>query len=113
MCDDQMDLTVWLEPDGSFHGFQLCYDKDGRERAFTWMVAGGFSHHAVESGETKPNSKRTPILVAESHVPLETIKREFLERSSKLDSMVREFVAAKLDKYELEEHVGTSPKSPG
>jgi hypothetical protein len=44
MADDYFDLIVWYEPDGGVHGFQLCYDKPGRERALTWTLVDGFRH---------------------------------------------------------------------
>jgi len=104
MSDEYMDLIVWLEADGGFHGFQLCYDKTGDERALTWLASRGFSHHAVESGDTSPNANCTPILVADGHMPVETVSREFARRSSKLDPKIRELVTARLDEYGLQQH---------
>ena len=33
IADEYFDLIVWYEDDQTIHGFQLCYDKPGRERA--------------------------------------------------------------------------------
>ena len=104
MSDDYMDLIVWLEPDGDFHGFQLCYDKTGKERALTWVARRGFSHHAVESGDTNPNANCTPILVADGHMPVEMVSREFARRSSKLAPEIRALITARLDEYGLHLH---------
>ena len=34
--DEEFDLIVWYGDDRSLVGFQLCYDKQDRERALTW-----------------------------------------------------------------------------
>jgi hypothetical protein len=99
LSDDYFDLIVWLEPDGGFHGFQLCYDKTGLERAFTWTAARGFSHHVVQSGDTDPNANCTPVLVPDDHMPVATVSREFAGRSIRLEPPLRELVMAKLDEY--------------
>jgi hypothetical protein len=52
IADEYFDLIVWYEDDQTIHGFQLCYDKPGRERALTWTRAGGFQHTAIDSGES-------------------------------------------------------------
>lgn len=96
-----MDLIVWLDPNDQFHGFQLCYDKTGKERALTWVNTHGFCHHAIDSGETYPSANCTPILVADGCMPVEMIRREFLQRSNELDPKVRELVLTKLGEYGL------------
>ena len=35
ISDDYFDFIVWYETDVQIYGFQLCYDKSGRERALT------------------------------------------------------------------------------
>src|SRR5262249_21208587 len=52
--DAVMELIVWYSPGGEVRGFQLCYDRDGRERAFTWHVDAGMAHTAVDDGEESP-----------------------------------------------------------
>ena len=70
----EIDLFVWLGDDGSPSGFQLCYGKQMREHALTWTPAAGFSHMAVDGGESRPGRyKGTPILVANGAVDLEGI----------------------------------------
>ena len=104
MSDDYMDLIVWLDPKNHFHGFQLCYDKTGKERALTWVATRGFFHHAVEPGDTNPHANCTPILVADGCMPVEIVRQEFLQRSNELDFQVRELVLAKLEDYGLHQH---------
>jgi hypothetical protein len=62
MTDEYFDLFVWYEEDGTIHGFQLCYDKPGTERAITWLRTGRLSHTLVDSGEDKPGANRIPVL---------------------------------------------------
>jgi len=104
MSDDYMDLIIWFEADGRVHGFQLCYDKTGEERALTWVATRGFSHHAVESGDTNPNANCTPILVADGHMPVEAVSREFTRRSAELEPEIRKLVTARLDEYAVQQH---------
>lgn len=59
------DLIVWVREDESAEGFQLCYDKDAREHALTWMPGRGFSHTAVDPGDNPSRHKGTPLLVAD------------------------------------------------
>ena len=69
IADEYFDLIVWYEAAGAIHGFQLCYDKPGRERALTWTRERGFSHTAIDSGESRPTANRTPILVPDGVFP--------------------------------------------
>lgn len=62
---DDFDLIVWLNGDGAFAGFELCYDKQQAEHSILWDPAGGFRHMAVDDGESRPGRyKATPMHVA-------------------------------------------------
>ncbi len=98
--DDYFDLIVWYESEGQIHGFQLCYDKTGRERALTWSQERGFLHTAVDSGESKPTANRTPVLVTDGAFPFEQVRREFTTRSSLLPAEIRELVLVRVRDYE-------------
>jgi hypothetical protein len=99
--DDYFDLIVWHDWDQTIRGFQLCYDKPGRERAFTWTVEEGFRHDAVDSGEMTPEANRAPVLTASAAFPLEQVRGEFEVRSATLDSQLRELVLAKLREFDF------------
>lgn len=101
MCDDYFDLFVWFRADGEFYGFQLCYDKEDRERALTWLSDRGFSHFAVDSGEANPNRNCAPMMVLDGCMPVELVRAKFLRQSRELDTKIRELVVAKLDEYGL------------
>lgn len=90
ISDEYFDLIVWYESEDQIHGFQLCYDKPGRERALTWKRDRGFLHTAVDSGESKPTANRTPMLVADGVFPVEQVRSEFIARSNLLPAEIRE-----------------------
>jgi hypothetical protein len=61
--DDYFDLIVWFGEEDEIVGFQLCYDRRGEQKAFTWQQEFGYMHHRVDQGEDKPGKlKATPIL---------------------------------------------------
>jgi hypothetical protein len=97
--DDYFDLIVWGESGVGPLGFQLCYDKPGREHALTWTAKGGFSHAAIDGGEASPFSNSTPILVADGHFPAETVRRQFLWRSAEMDPQIRDMVLEKIEEF--------------
>lgn len=93
------DLIVWYAEDGSIYGFQLCYDRQGRERALTW-TPGGFSHNRIDAGERRGfRYKRTPLLVADGRFDASAMTRRFLEISAALPPEIREFVSGKLAEH--------------
>ena len=59
--DNYFDLIVWYDDERKLVGFQLCYDKDGRERALTWTHEHGFQHNRIDSGEIAGHIKMTPV----------------------------------------------------
>jgi hypothetical protein len=99
LTDDFFDLIVWYEPGGAIHGFQLCYDKPGREHAFTWLVDRGFTHSSVDGGEFGPLSNGTPILTQGGNFQSDIVRREFLLRASRIDPVIHELVLAKIDAF--------------
>jgi len=99
LADEYFDLIVWYQPDGGIDGFQLCYDKLRKERALTWIASQGFSHLAIDAGESKPRSNRTPMLVADGVFPAELVQAEFARRSQLIDEDLRRLVLDKIDEY--------------
>ena len=106
IADEYFDLIVWDEPDGAIHGFQLCYDKPGRERALTSTRERGFLRTAIDSGESRPTANRAPILVPEGVFPAQDVRREFLVRGALLPAEIRELVLTRIAEY-------TGPQLPG
>ena len=97
--DAVMELIVWYSPAGVVRGFQLCYDRDGRERAFTWHVDAGMSHTAVDEGDDSPLRNDAPILVPDSPARTESALAQFKERSGGLEPALATLVAEKIEEY--------------
>jgi hypothetical protein len=97
--DDYFDLIVWGVSADTLIGFQLCYDKPGRERALTWKRDKGLSHMAVSGGDTSPLGNYTPILVPDGEFPADMVTRQFLWRSAGIDSWIRDLVMEKIGEY--------------
>jgi hypothetical protein len=97
--DAVMELIVWYSPEGVVRGFQLCYDRDGRERAFTWHVDAGISHTAVDEGEETPLRNDAPILVPDGVPRTERVLEQFQERARDLEPELAALVKEKLEEF--------------
>jgi hypothetical protein len=94
------DLIVWYDGDGSLWGFQLCYDRNNRERALTWTKDKGYSHLKVDDGEVEPlTAKRTPILVPDGVFDSKSALERFLAISKSVPEDVVRLVVEKLEGY--------------
>ena len=97
--DNSMDLVVWYEDDVII-GFQLCYDKQGVEKALTWKKKTGYMHDQVDDGEGRPGKyKSTPILVMDGVFQANIVSDSFKEQSAEIDSEIVKFVTTKLNEY--------------
>ncbi|WP_374347160.1 hypothetical protein [Chitinimonas sp.] len=86
------DLIVWLSEDEQIAGFQLCYDKQGKERALTWLD-GRLSHAAVDSGDTPGlGAKTAPILVRDGKPDMALILSRFMRESGNLPAEISAIV---------------------
>jgi len=97
--DEYFDLIVWYNDDGRLIGFQLCYDKEERERALTWTLARGFQHDMVDAGEVPGHSKMTPIIVADGAFNAAPVARRFREASASIEPGIASFVYERLSAY--------------
>lgn len=94
--DDYFHLFVWIDASGKVVAFQLAYDRARRERALSWSVADGFRHHRVDSGDSSPFHRRTPLLISGGVCPIRTVAREFDHRSEDMQAAIRDFILGKL-----------------
>jgi hypothetical protein len=104
VTDEYFDLYVWFHPDRSIYGFQLCYDKPGTERAFTWIPSRGSRHALVDSGEECPDTNSAPILLAGGSFNAGAVLEQFILRSSSVDACIRDVVI-----QALQEAAGSQP----
>jgi hypothetical protein len=99
--DDYFDLIVWLNPDGSAHGFQLCYDKTGDERSLTWRSSGTYSHNGIDDGEGRPfRHKSAPIAVPDGVFNASDVAKRFLKESEALPEDIRSLVLEAIRQYQ-------------
>jgi hypothetical protein len=93
--DEYFDLIVWYDR-GRIQGFQLCYDKGGRERALTWR-GEGFTHHAVDTGEDdRRGFKATPILVADGLLDRDDLAERFRQSGQALEPGLTAWILEKI-----------------
>ena len=92
-----IDLFVWLDSHDSPTGFQLCYDKQHREHALTWTMKSGFSHMAVDGGESRAaRHKGAPILVANGAIDAQQLLEDFRRESRLLPVEFVQMVEARV-----------------
>jgi len=97
---NEFDLIVWFSEDGSVHGFELCYDKQGKERSIRWSNSDGFHHMAVDDGEQiLGKHKETPILVADGFFDAKQVHSKLSEVSHLLPEEIAEFVLTAIKRY--------------
>jgi len=94
--DENLEIVVWYEESGAIFGFQICYDPRERPRALTWTQKRGFSHAAIDGGEDKPTSNRTPMLSPSHDYDAAKLRDAFQSASGGLPAHERTFIEAKL-----------------
>src|SRR4051794_11827944 len=97
--DDYFDLYVWYHSDNTIFGFQLCYDKTGDQRAFTWLSTGDFRHERVDPGESSPLASRSPTITHACPFDPWPVRYEFDLRSSQLDPTLHALILERLDAF--------------
>ena len=96
----EFDLIVWFSTDGALLGFELCYDKQGKERSLRWSNSAGFQHMAVDDGEQIFGKyKETPVLVADGLFDAKLVHSNFSEVSHFLPDEIADFVLTAIKQY--------------
>ncbi|MGA2976960.1 MAG: hypothetical protein ABSF77_16760 [Spirochaetia bacterium] len=90
--DEYFDLIVWYDDDHSLIGFQLCYDKQNRERALTWTLDHGFQHNRIDSGEVPGHAKMTPVIIADGVFSRDPVAERFRKASRDMDPDIARLV---------------------
>ncbi len=97
--DDFFDLIVWYDQKKKIVGFQLCYDRFGKEHALTWHINRGFSHDRISTGFDEYHTLGAPVLQPDRAFPLSDVMERFRLSSADLDGEIVELVSGKLDEY--------------
>ncbi len=82
--DEFFDLYTWESYDGDLKGFQLCYGKDGTQRALRWSPDKGYRHEGVDAPEDKPGRAMSAIFVADGVFDHNRIAARFDENATEL-----------------------------
>lgn len=91
-CDNYFDLIVWYKEE-EIIGFQLCYDRAGSPRAWTWQKDCGCRHNGIDDGDDPLLTyKTTPILVSDGVFDLANLKPRFVAAARALPAEIRERV---------------------
>ncbi len=98
--DDDFDLVVWFDSDGTISGFQLCYNKKENQYALTWHNDEGYRHNMVDNGEKTPGKyKAAPILIDNGRFHGKKIVENFYNASQNLEKKIADFVYEKIAGY--------------
>lgn len=97
---NDFDLIVWLNDNGTFAGFELCYDKTRTEHSLAWRPPAGFAHMTVDEGEHRPGRyKATPVLVPDGQFDAPRIYSAFAKESHSLPKDVAAYVLQTLEQH--------------
>ena len=97
--DEYFDLYTWETYDGDLLGFQLCYAKQGSERALRWSAKSGYRHEGVDAPEDKPGRAMSALFVADGAFDPDGVGRRFEDASIELPAKVKGFVLEKIRAY--------------
>jgi hypothetical protein len=94
--DENLEIVVWYEQADAIFGFQICYDPRNEPRALTWTLKRGFSHAAIDNGDDKPTSNRTPVLSPCGNYDAAMLREAFLASGDGLPAKEKAFIENKL-----------------
>ncbi|MBT6272818.1 MAG: hypothetical protein HOI95_01645 [Chromatiales bacterium] len=83
-----IDLFTWQNTAREIVKFELCYDKQGKERSLIWSDPGGFSHSRIDGGEDSVFKNQTPIAIADGDYDREAIALDLEPLAVKLEPSV-------------------------
>jgi hypothetical protein len=99
-ADEFFDLIVWLEPDKSVWGFQLCYDRGHKPRALTWTKKNGHKHSGIDDGEGAGGTQKgSPVLVADGVFDAGSIGGKLAAAAGELPADLSAFVIKKVSEF--------------
>ncbi len=98
------DLFVRYDESHAIAGFDLCYDKPGRERVLVCREDGSIFHQCVDDGESEPlKPKMTPLYRPDGQFNTAQVKARLLQEAATLDPEVRDYIVHKLTEMESED----------
>ncbi|HEX9392797.1 MAG TPA: hypothetical protein VF928_15915 [Usitatibacteraceae bacterium] len=97
--DEFFDLYTWETYDGDLQGFQLCYGKDGAQRALRWSPETGYRHEGIDAPEDKPGRAMSAIFVADGAFDPQGIAARFEQNAMALPEKIKSFVLDRVRGY--------------
>ena len=92
------DLYIWYkEKRGTIEGFQIVYNKESTQKAFTWSKEEGYLSNIVDEGDNYPINE-TPILVPDGKICKSEIKMIEKEMDN-VEMEIKDFVLKKINEY--------------
>lgn len=91
------ELVVWYRTGGEVQGFQVMYQREGRDYALTWREGEGFKHDWIDGGNDSPLKNLTPVLTPAGPIPWSLVGREFAAQGQSLEEELRRFVQQRLE----------------
>jgi len=99
--DEYFDLFVWEnQKTKEIICFQLCYDRLGKERVFSWDQERGFGHHQIDNGEYSPHKNMSPVFVRGGNFSYAEVLPKFTQASEQINSKISQFITQKLLEYQ-------------
>lgn len=94
------DLYIWSSHAGELLGFQLCYEKDGDQRALRYSSESGYQHEGVDQPEDKPGRSMSAIFVANGALDANALGARFAQDAIEIPARIRDFVVERLGNYD-------------
>lgn len=95
------DLFTWQDADGAYTSFQLCYDIEHRERAFSWQQGRGFFHDGVDDSEDLVRGQPA-ILTQGGKLDAGEVLPRFQSEALNLPAEVRSLIEGKIREHLIE-----------
>ncbi|MSQ51778.1 MAG: hypothetical protein EXR28_07805 [Betaproteobacteria bacterium] len=97
------DLFTWQDAAGAYTSFQLCYDIERKERAFSWFADRGFFHDGVDdSGDL--TGGQPAILTQGGKLDSGDVLPRFEREAVNISIEVRDLVIAKIREHLINRH---------
>ena len=101
-----------VKADRELVGMQLCYDIRRKQRTLEWKKGGGFSHHRVAKGggDTMSDHGASAALLEQGGAfDANAVIDRFMQESSTLPPIIRQFVMQKLADYAADHPAAPAP----
>ena len=97
------DLFTWQDAAGAYTSFQLCYDVEHNERAFSWFADRGFFHDGVDDSGDLTRGQPALLTLGGKLDSGEVLPR-FEREAENISIEVRDLVIAKIREHLINRH---------